>query len=89
MPGRYAETRAPNREEILRTLVLALPIAEASAKIRTGPPVEEPDDYGLPHWGGEVPLRTIACAPIADPQNEVPLPASAGDFLSRAALEDV
>lgn len=83
MPGRYAETRPPNREEILRTLVLALPISEASAKIRSGPPIEEEADYGLSHWGGEVPLRVVADAPIPDPQTEGDLPASALAHVAR------
>jgi nitroimidazol reductase NimA-like FMN-containing flavoprotein (pyridoxamine 5'-phosphate oxidase superfamily) len=75
VPGRYAATRTPNREEILRTLVLALPLAEASAKVRTGPPAEEEDDYALSYWGGEIPLRVVADAPLADARNTESLPA--------------
>ena len=61
--------------EILRTLVLALPLAEASAKIRRGPPIEEAEDYALPHWAGEIPVRMVAEIPVEDPQNSAPLPA--------------
>ncbi len=82
LPGRYAETREPNRREIERTLVLALPLAEASAKIRRGPPVEEESDYALSHWGGEIPLRIVADAPIADSRSGVPLPQHIDDHIS-------
>jgi len=76
LPGRYAETRVPNPAEISRTLVLAIPLAEASAKIRTGPPVEEEEDYALEHWGGEIPLRLVADAPVEDERNTAPVPLS-------------
>lgn len=68
MPGRWAETRAPNEQELQATTVLALPIDEASAKIRTGPPVDEAADYELPHWAGVIPLRVQAGEPIVDPK---------------------
>lgn len=84
MPGRYAETREPSPDEIKRTLVLALSISEASAKIRSGPPVEEESDYALSHWGGEVPLRIVAERPIADPQTRVSLPKSAEEYLAQS-----
>ena len=64
--GRSRDARKPNETEIRKTLVLALPIAEASAKIRTGPPVDDEEDYGLPVWAGVLPLRTVPEAPIAD-----------------------
>jgi nitroimidazol reductase NimA-like FMN-containing flavoprotein (pyridoxamine 5'-phosphate oxidase superfamily) len=67
-PGRWAETRQPTRQEINATLVLALPLAEASAKVRTGPPVDDEEDYALPVWAGELPLRVEACAPVPDPR---------------------
>lgn len=68
VPGRSAVARPPNREELLRTLVLALPLAEASAKVRTGPPVDDEADHALAVWAGEIPLRTVASAPVADPR---------------------
>jgi nitroimidazol reductase NimA-like FMN-containing flavoprotein (pyridoxamine 5'-phosphate oxidase superfamily) len=55
--GRSAEVRGPNEAELRQTLVLALPIEEASAKIRTGGPVDDEEDYALPVWAGVVPCR--------------------------------
>ena len=46
--------------------MIRLPITEASAKVRTGPPIEEPDDLELPYWGGEVPLVLTRGTPVAD-----------------------
>ena len=66
VPGRTGGTRVPNAKELAATLVLALAIDEASAKTRTGPPTEEPDDLALPHWGGVVPLRVVAEPPVPD-----------------------
>ena len=66
IPGRWDEVRAPSPEEFARTLVLALPIDEASAKLRTGPPAEEEDDYAIPCWAGVLPLGTVAGAPVDD-----------------------
>jgi uncharacterized protein len=65
---RWAEVRSPTPSELAGTLVLALSLAEASAKIRTGPPVDDQADYALPVWAGELPLRVIADAPVADPK---------------------
>ncbi|HEX8457409.1 MAG TPA: pyridoxamine 5'-phosphate oxidase family protein [Pyrinomonadaceae bacterium] len=65
-PGRWAEVRRPNEGEMRATLVLALPLAEASAKVRTGPPVDDEEDYELPVWAGVVPLRMVAGEPVAD-----------------------
>jgi nitroimidazol reductase NimA-like FMN-containing flavoprotein (pyridoxamine 5'-phosphate oxidase superfamily) len=66
-PGRWDETRQPTEGEMRATLVLALPLEEASAKVRTGPPVDDEEDYALPVWAGVVPLRVVAGEPIADP----------------------
>lgn len=66
VPGRGAEARPPSRKELAGTLVLALPLAEASAKVRSGPPADDPDDLGLPVWAGELPLPVVPAAPIAD-----------------------
>ena len=67
-PGRWAEVRQPTEGEMRATLVLALPLAEASAKVRTGPPVDDEEDYELPVWAGVVPLRVAAGEPVADPR---------------------
>ena len=68
MPGRWAETREPNEQELQGTTVLALPIEEASAKIRTGPPVDDAADHDLPHWAGVIPLAMQPGKPVEDPK---------------------
>lgn len=68
IPGRWQEVRPPNPHELAGTLVLALPLAEASAKIRTGAPIDDEADYLLPVWAGEIPLRVVAGTPINDPR---------------------
>ena len=66
LPGRWADVRGPSKSELQQTLVLRLPLAEASAKVRNGPPIDEETDYSLPVWAGEVPLSLVARQPIAD-----------------------
>jgi len=66
-PGRWDDARQPTEQELKGTSVLAVPLAEASAKIRTGPPKDEEEDYALPVWAGVVPLRVAAGAPEPDP----------------------
>ena len=56
----------PTGQELKATAVLRMVIDEASAKVRTGGPVDEPEDYELPHWAGTVPLRTVAGEAIPD-----------------------
>jgi nitroimidazol reductase NimA-like FMN-containing flavoprotein (pyridoxamine 5'-phosphate oxidase superfamily) len=68
IPGRWKDVRAPNEEELRQTSVLKLPLEEASAKIRTGPPLDDDEDYELPIWAGVVPLRLTADAPEPDPR---------------------
>lgn len=68
VPGRWDEVRWPDEGEMRKTLVLKLPLAEASAKIRTGPPVDDEEDYTLPVWAGEIPLRLAAGEPAPDPR---------------------
>jgi uncharacterized protein len=66
--GRWADVREPNEEELLKTTVLELPLVEASAKVRTGPPLDDEEDYALPIWAGVVPLKLVAGEPINDPR---------------------
>jgi hypothetical protein len=66
MPGRSHECRAPTPEELRATSVVRIPIVEASAKVREGGPIEEPDDLALSYWGGELPLTTTFLAPRPD-----------------------
>jgi hypothetical protein len=68
MPGRWADVRKPNDVELKQTLVLQLPLTEVSAKVRTGPPIDEETDYNLPVWAGELPLSLVPGEPIADPR---------------------
>ena len=68
VPGRWDSVRWPSEKELRGTLVLRLPIDEASAKIRTGPPVDDEEDYALPVWAGVLPFRTVTAAAIADPR---------------------
>ncbi|HMD31428.1 MAG TPA: pyridoxamine 5'-phosphate oxidase family protein, partial [Candidatus Acidoferrales bacterium] len=67
VPGRWDDARQPTDQEMKATSVLSLPLAECSAKIRTGPPKDEKEDYALPVWAGVLPLRVAAAAPEADP----------------------
>jgi uncharacterized protein len=67
LAGRGASVRPPSEKELSGTLVLRLPIHEASAKVRTGPPIDDQEDIGLDVWAGVVPLRTIAETPIPAP----------------------
>lgn len=64
--GRWAESRPVLEKEIKGTLVVALPLAEASAKIRTGGPIDDEADYSFPVWAGVVPLQLAAGDPIDD-----------------------
>lgn len=66
VPGRWADVRWPNELELKATSVLRLPIAEASAKIRTGDPKDDEEDYAMDVWAGVIPLGLIATTPIAD-----------------------
>lgn len=68
IPGRWAEVREPNEQELKGTSVLSLPLVEVSAKVRTGPPKDDEEDYAIPVWAGELPLRVATEAPINDPE---------------------
>ena len=66
--GRWDEVRGPSERELQQTTVLSVPLNEASAKIRTGQPVDDDEDYGLPIWAGVIPLRVAADPPVPDPR---------------------
>ncbi len=68
MPGRWADVRWPTPQELAATTVLAIRLSEASAKVRTGPPIDDEEDYALPVWAGVLPLGVSASAPVADPR---------------------
>ena len=66
LPGRWVESRYPNDRELKATMILSLPITEFSAKVREGPPIDDPEDYDFSVWAGVIPLEMIAREPIAD-----------------------
>ena len=68
MQGRWADVRTPNEAELRQTVVLELPVVEASAKVRSGPPIDEENDYDLPVWAGELPVSLVGGQPVADPR---------------------
>jgi uncharacterized protein len=66
VPGRWDEVRPPTDQELKATTVLALPLDEVSAKMRSGGPIDDDEDYALPIWAGIVPVRTQMGEPLAD-----------------------
>ena len=85
IPGRWNDVRGPNDQELQATIVLSLPLDEVSAKVRTGPPLDDEEDYESSVWAGLIPLRLTAGAPIADPRMKagVELPRYASDYSRR------
>lgn len=76
MKGRWDDVRQPTEQELKATTVLALPLEEVSAKVRTGGPIDDEADYALPVWAGVLPLEIIARSPEPDTRrkNDPPLP---------------
>lgn len=68
IPGRWQEARPPTVKELKAISVLALPLHESSAKVRTGPPLDDEQDYALDVWAGVIPLHTHAGEPLPDPR---------------------
>jgi nitroimidazol reductase NimA-like FMN-containing flavoprotein (pyridoxamine 5'-phosphate oxidase superfamily) len=68
IPGRWRDVRGPAPGELKATAILGLPIDEASAKVRTGPPLDDEEDYLLPAWAGVVPLSLKAGEPVPCPR---------------------
>ena len=66
LPGRWADARQPNERELKQTSVLRVPIEEFSAKVRSGPAIDDEEDYSFPTWAGVLPLEMKAGAPIDD-----------------------
>lgn len=83
-PGRWATLRAPHEKEIKATSVIAMPIEEASAKVRSGPPLDHADDMAAPVWAGVIPLALTPGVPVADPKLESGIAMS--EALARFAL---
>ncbi len=76
MPHRWNEIRQPTDKELQVTTVLAVPLEEVSAKVRTGPPVDDEDDYALPVWAGVLPFEVTPGKPVPDDRlpNEIAVP---------------
>ncbi len=87
--GRWRDARQPNRKELNATTVVMVPIEDASAKVRTGPPNDDLEDYELPIWAGILPIRQQAGAPINDPQvrEDMAIPGYVTDY-TRPHLSD-
>ena len=66
VPGRWEEARPPTAKELKAIQVLSLGLEEASAKLRSGGPVDDEEDYALDAWAGVIPLRTVTCEPVPD-----------------------
>lgn len=68
-PGRWAELRPAHEQELKATTVLSMPIDEASAKVRTGQPIDDEEDYSWPVWSGILPVSMQVGSPVPDPRN--------------------
>src|SRR5277367_1513931 len=81
-PGRWDHIRQPNERELAATSVLSIQIVEASAKLRSGDPLDDEADYALPIWAGQIPIVTRTTAPVADVRLDVstPVPAHVNDY---------
>jgi nitroimidazol reductase NimA-like FMN-containing flavoprotein (pyridoxamine 5'-phosphate oxidase superfamily) len=77
VPGRSDEVRGGDSRELAATAVLALPLAEVSAKVRTGPPSDDEPDYALPIWAGVLPLALTPGEPAPDPVLDPSIPTPA------------
>lgn len=79
LPGRSAEIRRPTAKELAATKVIAMPIGEASAKVRTGDPNDDPTDLASDAWAGTIPLRLVAGEPVpaVNLPGDIPTPPSA------------
>jgi nitroimidazol reductase NimA-like FMN-containing flavoprotein (pyridoxamine 5'-phosphate oxidase superfamily) len=82
LPGRWHEARKPTRQELAATAVVSIAIETASAKVRTGPPVDDEDDYQLPVWAGVLPITQQAMTPVRDPRlsKDLPVPPSVSNY---------
>ena len=80
VPGRWADARQPNEGELKGTTILELSLAEASAKIRSGPPTDDEDDLALHVWAGVIPLALTPSDPISDDGVDGAPPAYAADY---------
>jgi nitroimidazol reductase NimA-like FMN-containing flavoprotein (pyridoxamine 5'-phosphate oxidase superfamily) len=89
VPGRWDEVRQPTERELQATSVLALALNEVSAKVRTGAPIDDEEDYALPIWAGVVPLRTETGEPVADSRLPAGIPGFDSARLVRSRCSDL
>src|SRR5215467_11321820 len=82
LPGRWNEARQPNQKELKATSILRLPLDEVSAKVRTGPPMDDDPDYALPVWAGVIPTHISFDAPVRDEKCDfaIPTPANVAHY---------
>jgi nitroimidazol reductase NimA-like FMN-containing flavoprotein (pyridoxamine 5'-phosphate oxidase superfamily) len=82
LPGRWNDARQPSEQELKATSVLRLPLTEVSAKVRTGPAIDDDPDYALPVWAGVIPVHLAFDAPIRDEKCDpaVPTPVYAAHY---------
>jgi len=80
--GRWAQVRPPNENELKATMVLAVPLVEASAKMRTGFAVDDDKDYDTAAWTGVLPLKWTPQAPLDDPRSKkkIPVPENIANY---------
>jgi nitroimidazol reductase NimA-like FMN-containing flavoprotein (pyridoxamine 5'-phosphate oxidase superfamily) len=80
--GRWQDARKPNRQELDATAVVSIAIESASAKVRTGPPADDEDDYQLPVWAGVLPIQQQALTPVSDPRlrKDISVPPSVSNY---------
>jgi uncharacterized protein len=85
VPGRWDHSRAPTRKELAATAVLALPLTEASVKVRSGGPKDDPEDYDTDIWAGVLPAALTFGAAVPDPDRvrDVPVPGHIADLADR------
>jgi len=74
LPGRWNDARQPNEKELKATSILRLPLTEVSAKVRSGPPIDDDPDYALPVWAGVIPTHIAFDTPIRDERCDASIP---------------
>jgi nitroimidazol reductase NimA-like FMN-containing flavoprotein (pyridoxamine 5'-phosphate oxidase superfamily) len=91
VPGRSADVRAADAQELKATSVLCLPITEASAKVRRGPPIDAEEDYALKCWAGVLPMQLQPGLPIDDPRLEfgTPVPPGVATYRRQRPQSDI
>lgn len=87
LPGRWDEVRAPSEKDLRVTSVLCMSLAESSAKVRTGPPLDDEEDYSLDVWAGVIPLGLRASSPVPDARlpKHIEVPAYVEEWVDRHA----